>query len=198
VSRRQRLAPEQHLIDQVADYNQSGGNANTGLQRSAGLQPSHRLDQLQPRTYRPLGIVLMGVWVTEVHEHAIAHVLRHEPTEALHRLGDTLLIGGDDLAQVLRVDAGRERCRTYKVREHHCDLAALSSFLGLGFNLWAAGLWCCGNCPGHLGDGSEHYSPMPEQDAYIFQVLISYMGERRESKPVLSKALRVLGHAELL
>jgi hypothetical protein len=43
----------------------------------------------------------------------------------------------------------------------------------------------------------EHYPPVPEQHAYVFQVLISYMGERRASNPVLHKALRVLGHAEL-
>jgi hypothetical protein len=38
---------------------------------------------------------------------------------------------------------------------------------------------------------------MPKQDADIFEVLISEMGERLNFDPVLSKTLGVLGHAEL-
>jgi hypothetical protein len=45
------------------------------------------------------------------------------------RLGDTLLIGPDDLAQVLRVHAGGEGCRTDKVREHDRDLTTLGSIM---------------------------------------------------------------------
>jgi hypothetical protein len=73
----------------------------------------------------------MCLRIAKIHEHAIAHVFRHEPAKPLHSLGDTLLIAGNDLAEVLRVHARREYCRTDKVREHHCDLAALaSSFRG--------------------------------------------------------------------
>ena len=95
------------------------------------FNPLDRFDQLQPRPHRPLGVVLVGLRIAEVHEHAVAHVLRYEPAEALHGLGDALLIGGDDLAQVLRVHARRECRRTDKVREHHGDLAALGGVLGL-------------------------------------------------------------------
>ena len=38
---------------------------------------------------------------------------------------------------------------------------------------------------------------MPERDAEIFEVLIGQMTEDRDIDVVLSKALRVLGHAEL-
>ena len=131
-----RLADNRLLLsstrsDQIADHDQPGGNADAGLQWSTGLQPTHRLDQLQPRPYRPLGIVLMGLRIAEVDQHAVAHVLRHEPAEALHGLGDALLIGRNDLAQVLRVHTGRECRRTDEVREHHRDLAALGGVLGL-------------------------------------------------------------------
>ena len=71
----------------------------------------------------------MGLRVAEVDEHAVAHVFRHEPAEALHGLGDALLIGGNDLAQVFRVHARRECRRTDQVREHHRDLAALGGVL---------------------------------------------------------------------
>ena len=58
-----------------------------------------------------------------------------------------ILIGGNDLAQVLRVHAGGERRRTDQVREHHRDLAALSASCVLGsvaalvaFSFFASGL----------------------------------------------------------
>ena len=38
---------------------------------------------------------------------------------------------------------------------------------------------------------------MPEQDTDVFQVLVGQMRERRDIDPVIRKALRVLGHAEL-
>jgi hypothetical protein len=66
----------------------------------------------------------------------------------------------------------------------------------LGPNCAPLGSGAAGTAPASLRS-REHYSPMPQQDAYVFQVLISYMGKRRDSNPVLSKTLHVLGHAEL-
>ena len=76
----------------------------------------------------------MGLRIAEVHEHAVAHVLRYEAAEALHSLGDAFLIGGNDLAQVLGVHARGECRRTDEVREHHRDLAALGSVARLRGN----------------------------------------------------------------
>jgi hypothetical protein len=56
---------------------------------------------------------------------------------------------------------------------------------------------CCRGFAFQLADGSDYYPPMPKQDADIFEVLISQMGESRNINPVLSKAFGVLGHAEL-
>ena len=67
-----------------------------------GLQTAHSRHQLQPCAHGPLGVVLMGLGVTEVDQHPIPHVLRHEPAEALHGLGNTLLVAADNLAEVFR------------------------------------------------------------------------------------------------
>src|SRR5262245_61001036 len=52
--------------NQIADHDQAGGNAYAGLQGSAGIQSANRLDQLQPCPYRSLGVVLVGLRITEV------------------------------------------------------------------------------------------------------------------------------------
>ena len=90
--------------DQIADDDHSGGNADTSFQwRMCDFSPLTAVDQFQPRPHCPLGIVLMRLRVAEIREHAVAHVFRDETAEALHSLGDALLIGRNDLAQVLRV-----------------------------------------------------------------------------------------------
>jgi hypothetical protein len=88
-----RLADDAALLgfagsDQVADHDQAGCNADAGLQRSAGLEPGHRRDQLQPSPYGPLGVILVGLGIAKIHEDAVAHVFRHEPVEATHDLGE--------------------------------------------------------------------------------------------------------------
>ena len=51
----------------------------------------------------------MSLRIAEVHEDAVAHVLRYKAAEALHSLSNALLVGGNDLAQVLGVHTRRQR-----------------------------------------------------------------------------------------
>ena len=87
-------------------------------------------NQLQPCTPGSLCVVLMCLRVAEVNQHAVAHVLRHEASEATHGLSDALLVRRNDLAEVFGVHPSGERRRSDQVREHHRDLAALGSLLG--------------------------------------------------------------------
>ena len=128
--------------DNIADHDQPGRDADAALQRSVRLEPGHRRDQLQARPHRPFRVVLMRLRVAEIHQHSVAQIFRHEPAEAAHRFGDALLIGRNDLAQILRVHASGERRRSDQVREHHRDLPALGSILGLW--LRQCGLRRCG------------------------------------------------------
>ena len=130
----------------------------------------------------------------EVHEHAVAHVLRYEAIEALHSLGDALLIGRNDLPQVLRVHPRRQCRRTDKVREHDRDLAALGGVSPFTSPVSVfvvaeepvANSWIAANimrrCPSRTPD--------------VLQVLVRQMTKRGDADAVFSKALRVLGHAE--
>ena len=62
------------------------------------LQLAYGRHQIQPRTHRSLGVVFVGLGVTEVDEHAIAHVLCNKAAETLHGFRDALLVGGDNLS----------------------------------------------------------------------------------------------------
>src|SRR5262245_20283918 len=71
-----RLADDVALLriaqsNQIADNDQPGCNANTGLQRSRWLERPYRSNHLQPGANCSLGVILMGLRVAKVHKHAI-------------------------------------------------------------------------------------------------------------------------------
>jgi hypothetical protein len=61
----------------------------------------------------------------EVGEHAVAKELRHVALVADDLARDRVLVGAQDLAHLLGVEAGGERGRADHVDEHHRELAAL-------------------------------------------------------------------------
>src|SRR5262245_10693409 len=129
-----RLADNTALLrfagaDEISDHHQSGGNPNPHLQGLASWERSNRVDQGEAGTNSSLGVILMRLRITEVDENAVAHVFCHEPAEAADGLGNTLLIGGDDLAQILWVHPDRERRRADEIREHYGHLATLGGVL---------------------------------------------------------------------
>jgi hypothetical protein len=74
-----------------------------------GIQSTHGGHQLQSCAHCPLGVVLVRMGVAKVDQHPVAHELRDETAEATHGLRDALLIGRNDLAEVFRVHARRQR-----------------------------------------------------------------------------------------
>src|SRR5215831_20351043 len=88
------------------------------------------MDHRRTASYSALGVVLVSLWISEIDQDAVAHVLRHEAVEAAYRFSHAFLIGRDYLAEVLRVHASGQRRRTHQVREHDGDLTALGGVLG--------------------------------------------------------------------
>jgi hypothetical protein len=68
------------------------------LMRPFPAEPMRMWPIIDQFPYRPLCVILMGLRVAEIHQHAIVHVLGHEPAEAFHSLRDAFLICGNDLA----------------------------------------------------------------------------------------------------
>src|SRR5271154_1255948 len=107
----------------------------------------------------------MSLRIAEVDQDTIAHVLRDEPAEAANRLRDAFLIGRNDLAQVLRVHAGREGRRADEVREHYRDLTTFGGVLGGRF--WSGRDRYLALRTNHdwrstkLSDCAQHFPAMP-------------------------------------
>src|SRR5262249_31171903 len=65
----------------------------------------------------------------EVNEHPVAHVLGYISSKLLDSFGDAALIFCDDVAQVLRVENGREGSRADEIAEQDADLPSLGAVL---------------------------------------------------------------------
>ena len=121
-----RLLLGRAFADQVADDHQSGGDPDARLELDRlDIEAADRVDGCEPRPHRPLGIILMRLRVAEIDQHAIAHIPGDEAIEPGDDFADGAVIGGDDLAIILRIEAPRQRGRADEIAEHHCQLTAL-------------------------------------------------------------------------
>ena len=124
-----RLAHDAALLafaggDQIADDHQPCVDSDTNLQRLGRLKRPDSAYQSKAGPHRPLGIVLVRLRVAEVHQHPIAHVLGDKPVEAGDRIGDTAMIGADDLAHVLWIHSRCQHGRADQIGEQHGELPA--------------------------------------------------------------------------
>ena len=110
--------------DQVADDDLPGANGDTYPQRLGCLEPPDGGNESLAGPHRLLGVILVCLRVAEVHQLPIAHVLGDKAAEAADRIGDAAMLHADDLAQVLGIQARRERRRTDQIAEQHAELPA--------------------------------------------------------------------------
>src|SRR5215813_11071963 len=71
------------------------------LQPVRCLKLADSFDNGQTGPNGPLRIILVRLRVTEIDEYAVAHILCNEAAEGIDLMRDTMVIGADDLAQVL-------------------------------------------------------------------------------------------------
>src|SRR5262249_28228621 len=74
--------------------------------------------------HRALSIIFMRLRITEIDQHAVAHVSGDEAIEPGDDFGDGAVVGGDDLAQILWIESRRQLGRADEVAEHHRQLPA--------------------------------------------------------------------------
>ena len=154
--------------DQVTDHDEPSGDADAHLQRSAGsgLQHRHRLGQREPGNDGSLGVMLVGLGIAEISQHAVAHILGDEPPGLGDLLGAATVIGADDLAHILGVKPRRKRGRAHEVAEHHRELAALGGIMrlrGSGCRSRRSKLWRAFLDTIQLGYRAQQLTPMTER-----------------------------------
>jgi hypothetical protein len=81
------------------------------------LWGADRVDDREPGADRPLGIVLMRLGIAEINEHAVAHILGDKAAKPTDGVGNAAMVGADDLAQILGIEARRQRRRADQVAE---------------------------------------------------------------------------------
>ncbi len=113
----------------VADDHRPAVDADASLQvdamarRDPGRDGVEIAQDLPAAAHGADRVVLLGTRVAEVHHHAVALPGRGVPAVALDRGLDALLVGPDHRAQVLGVEALRERRRLDEVARHRRDLS---------------------------------------------------------------------------
>ncbi len=117
------------FADKIANNHQAGGDSDTGGKRmvAAYIESPNGLNDRQPGAHRALRLVLVRPRPAEIGQHPIAHQLSDVALEALDPRRDRIVVGGNDFAHVLRIEAGRKRCRTGEVDEHHRQMTPLGS-----------------------------------------------------------------------
>ena len=69
----------------------------------------------------------MRLRVAEIGEHPVPHVLRHEPVEGGNAIRDPAVVCADDLAQILGIERGRERCGPDQIAEQDRKMPAFGA-----------------------------------------------------------------------
>jgi len=105
--------------DQIANDDEASGDANPNVQRLLCGELADRVDDRETGAGRALGVVLMRLRIAEINQHAIAHILGDKTAKAADGVGDAAVVGADDLAQILGIEARRQRRRTNQIAEHH-------------------------------------------------------------------------------
>jgi hypothetical protein len=124
--------------------------------------------------------------------HAIAHILGDKAAKAANGVGNAAMVGADDLAQILGIEAGRQRRRTNEITEHHRQLAPL----GLRGRRYIRD--CRRHCRGgrrgvERGDGGQKLAAMTDRGhANADQVLSCQLRQNRGIDVVVTKSGLVL------
>src|SRR6266404_4749995 len=178
------------LPDEITDDHQTSGNPNSHSQSClrAGIESCHGRDQCQPGAYRALSVVFIRPRITEICEHAVAHVPGNKPPRFLDLLGTAAVVRANDFPQVLRVEPCRERCRANKISEHHRELTSL----GLGPRRRR------GSRSGlvELRNRTQYLPAMAERNTDFFEVMVGQIAQNAWINVVLGKGLRVLPQAK--
>jgi hypothetical protein len=105
----------------VADDDRAGVQPGSDVESEIALV--HRRDGGERRSDLPARAVVVGGRVAEQHQEAISHQVGDVPAVPLDHLGYGVEVRPDGVAEVLRVEPGRERRGANEIAEHHREVA---------------------------------------------------------------------------
>ena len=150
---------------------------------------------------RSLRVVLLCHRIAEEAHQPVAELFGNVAAHLRHRCRGEVEIGGDKIAPLLGVEPRRDRGRAYEIAEHDGQITALAGSVG------RCRYWCGRFSGGYrrrrgcrtsqLGNGREQFTPMPERNADVLEILIRQMPEYGNVDFVIDKTVRILGHAKL-
>ena len=100
------------------------------------------------------------------------------------------MIGADDVAQVFRIETGRQAGRTDQVAEHHGELTAL------GGRRFCRHIELLRLRLAQFTDRAKQLAAIAQDDAEFLQILIGKVSENGKINSILGEARGVLRHAQ--
>src|SRR5947209_2616558 len=97
--------PRTVAVDRIADNDDAGRNAGACPEVFVAFEAAHRVTDYQGTADRALGIVFVSARIAEIDQCPVTQLLRDEPLELAGNCGDSALIGGNQFAQVLGIEA---------------------------------------------------------------------------------------------
>ena len=164
------------------------------VSRSGRGQAADRLDDGEPGVHRPLGVVLMRLGIAEIDQHPVAHIFGDKAGKAGDRVGDAAMIRANDLAQILGIEARRQRSRADQIAEHQGQLAPL----GRAEHIPRYRRRCSRNrTAAQRGDRRQQPAPITDRrDADLFQIVCGQLRQHVPIDRVFREGRRVPPEAE--
>jgi hypothetical protein len=113
------------FTDYIADYHGARCDADAGRQRDTRLQRRDRVGECQACAQRSFRVVLVGLGIAEIGEHAVAHVARNVTAVSFDGRRSGVLIRTIDLAKLLGIQFPGQFRGPDQVSEHDRQLPAL-------------------------------------------------------------------------
>ncbi len=131
---------------------------------------------------------------TEIRQYAIAHEFGHMPVEPRDLFGDPIVIGLDDLANLLRIDPFGHRRRTHEIAKHDRERPALRGVARRRLRPPLRG-------PVFFfesRDGGAKDAPVTERESKSPQVFVAQVRERLKADIMVGEWLGVAAETETL
>jgi len=115
----------------IADNHQTSGNTNPNLQQEISelsksiIEAHYGIDDFESRMNCPLSIILMRRGVAKKNQDPIANEPSHMTAISVDRFLACSLIAANDIAEIFRIESGRQRNGIHQITKHQCELPSL-------------------------------------------------------------------------